>query len=135
MRNDDIINYKIKIEHLIKQTNNIKGGVIMTKKEIERIIKGEGSKSSKMKELYNGGLEIKEIANLLGVRYNFVYNVISNECRVNDIELRTNKNRGGKKEEIIRLFKEGKSNSEISKELKTNYQYVYKVVKEVMSTM
>ena len=70
----------------------------MTKNAIEKILKAEGSKSSKMKELYNGGLEIKEIATLLNVRYNFVYNVISNECRVNDIELRTNKSRGGKKE-------------------------------------
>ena len=105
----------------------------MTKKEIEKILKAEGSKSSKMKELYNGGMEIKEIAEVLGVRYNFVYNVISNECRVNDIELRTNKNRGGKKDMIIALYKEGKSNAEISKELKTNYQYVYKVVKEAMA--
>ena len=105
----------------------------MTKNAIEKILKAEGSKSSKMKELYNGGLEIKEIATLLNVRYNFVYNVISNECRVNDIELRTNKSRGGKKEAIIALFKEGKSNAEISKELKTNYQYVYKVVKAAMT--
>ena len=105
----------------------------MTKNAIEKILKAEGSKSSKMKELYNGGMEIKEIAEVLGVKYNFVYNVISNECRINGIELRTNKNRGGKKEAIIALYKEGKSNAEISKELKTNYQYVYKVVKEAMS--
>lgn len=105
----------------------------MTKKELEKVLNGEGSKSSKMKTLYNEGFEIKEISNMLGVRYNFVYNVISNECRVNDMELRTNKSKGGKKEEILRLFHEGKSNSEISKELKTNYQYVYKVVKEAMS--
>ena len=63
----------------------------MTKNAIEKILKAEGSKSSKMKELYNGGMEIKEIAEVLGVRYNFVYNVISNECRVNDIELRIKK--------------------------------------------
>lgn len=105
----------------------------MTKKELEKVLNGEGSKSSKMKTLYNEGFEIKEISNMLGVRYNFVYNVISNECRVNDMELRTNKSKGGKKEEILRLFHEGKTNSEISKELKTNYQYVYKVVKEAMS--
>ena len=105
----------------------------MTKKELEKVLNGEGSKSSKMKTLYNEGFEIKEISNMLGVRYNFVYNVISNECRVNDMELRTNKSKGGKKEEILRLFHEGKSNAEISKELKTNYQYVYKVVKEAMS--
>ena len=105
----------------------------MTNKQIEKIINGEGSKSSKMKELYNGGLEIKEIATLLNVRYNFVYNVVSNACRVEGVELRTTK-RAGKKEAIIELLQQGKSNTEISKELQTNYNYVYKVAKEFYAT-
>lgn len=105
------------------------------KKEIESVLKSEESKSSKMKKLYNLGLEIKEIAELLNVRYNFVYNVISNECRMNDLELRTNKNKGGKKEQIIELVKAGKTNVEISKELKCNYQYVYKIAKETLASM
>lgn len=106
----------------------------MTKKEINTILGSEVSKSKKMIELYNGGLEIKEIATLMEVRYNFVYNVISNMCRMNDVELRTNKENGNsKKALIIAMFNEGKSNTEIAKELKTNYNYVYKITKEAMA--
>ena len=35
------------------------------------IINGEGSKSNKMKELFGLGMQVKEIAELMGVRYNF----------------------------------------------------------------
>lgn len=108
----------------------------MTKKEINSILTSEASKSKKMVALYNGGLEIKEIANLMEVRYNFVYNVISNMCRMNEVELRTNKENGNsKKALIIEMFKEGKSNTEIAKELKTNYNYVYKITKEAIANM
>ena len=107
----------------------------MTKKEITKILGSDVSKSKKMIELYNGGVEIKEIATLMEVRYNFVYNVISNMCRMNDVELRTNKdNENSKKSLIIKLFNEGKSNTEIAKELKTNYNYVYKITKEVLQS-
>lgn len=106
----------------------------MTKKEITTIMAGAESKSKKMVALYNGGLEIKEIATLMEVRYNFVYNVISNMCRMNDVELRTNKDNGNsKKAMIVQLMNEGKSNTEIAKELKTNYNYVYKITKEAMA--
>lgn len=106
----------------------------MTKKTIETILTGADSKSKKMVALYNGGLEIKEIATLMSVRYNFVYNVVSNMCRMNDVELRTNKDSGNsKKALIITMFNEGKSNTEIAKELKTNYNYVYKITKEAMA--
>ena len=108
----------------------------MTNKEITTIINNAVSKSKAMIELYNGGLEIKEIATAMDVRYNFVYNVISNHCRMNDIELRTNKgNENSKKVMIEKLFKEGKTNVEISKELKTNYNYVYKITKQLIQEM
>ena len=106
----------------------------MTNKEITKVLEGKESKSKKMIALYNGGMEIKEIATLMEVRYNFVYNVISNMCRMNDVELRTNKGNGNsKKALIIEMMKEGKSNTEIAKELKTNYNYVYKITKEAMA--
>ena len=105
----------------------------MTKKEINAILGSDLSKSKKMVELYNLGMEIKEIATLMEVRYNFVYNVVSNMCRMNDVELRTNKETGNsKKALIIAMYQEGKSNTEIAKELKTNYNYVYKITKEAM---
>jgi len=106
----------------------------MTNKEITTIIKNAASKSKAMVELYNGGLEIKQISQVMGVRYNFVYNVVSNYCRMNEVELRTNKtSTSSKKVMIEQLFKEGKTNVEIAKELKTNYNYVYKITKELMA--
>ena len=102
----------------------------MKNNEIQKIINNATSKSKAMVELYNSGLEIKQIANIMQVRYNFVYNVISNYCRINDIELRTNKNNENSKKVMIeKLFKAGKSNTEIAKELRTNYNYVYKITK------
>jgi len=94
------------------------------------------SKSKKMIALYSANLGIKEIASLLNVRYNFVYNVISNEVRMNDsLTLRTRNNETDtKKAKIVELFNAGKSNTEISAMLKTNYQYVFKVTKELLNT-
>ena len=108
----------------------------MKQTEIKKILSGDTSKSKKMVELYNGGLEIKQIAELMNVRYNFVYNVVSNYCRMNEIELRTNKdNSNSKKVQIEKLFREGKSNTEIAAELKTNYNYVYKITKSLTAEM
>lgn len=108
----------------------------MTNKEITTIIKNAASKSKAMVELYNQGLEIKEISNIMGVRYNFVYNVVSNYCRMNEVELRTNKTTSTSKKVMIeQLFKEGKTNVEIAKELKTNYNYVYKITKQLIQEM
>ena len=105
----------------------------MTNKEIQKIINDASSKSKAMIALYNSGLEIKQIANIMQVRYNFVYNVISNHCRINNIELRTNKNNtNSKKAQIEELFKAGKSNVEIASILKTNYNYVYKITKNLL---
>ena len=105
----------------------------MKNNEIQKIINNSSSKSKAMIALYNSGLEIKQIADIMQVRYNFVYNVISNHCRINDIELRTNKNStNSKKAQIEELFKAGRSNTEIAKELKTNYNYVYKVTKNLL---
>ena len=106
----------------------------MTKKAIEKIINEATSKSKAMVELYNAGCEIKEIAEAMQVRYNFVYNVVSNYCRMNEVELRTNKENGdSKKAMITKLFNEGKSNTEIASELKTNYNYVYKITKGLLA--
>lgn len=63
------------------------------------------------------------------VRYNFVYNVVSNYCRMNDIEMRVVV-KENKKAKIIELMAAGKSNVEISSELKVCYNYVYNTIKE-----
>lgn len=103
--------------------------VKVTKAMINKVVGDESlSKSAKMKALFDLGMTVKDIAVTLDVRYNFVYNVISNHVNVNGIQVeRTVKT--GKKEQIIELFQAGKSNKEISIELKTNYNYVYNTIK------
>ena len=102
----------------------------MKNDKVMQIVNGEGSKSGKMLKLYNEGMGIGEIAKLMGVRYNFVYNVVSNDCRKSGTEVRVNKKLGTVKGSIIELVNAGKTNAEISKELAVNYNYVFKVRKE-----
>jgi transposase-like protein len=102
--------------------------------KVNKILNGEGSKSKKMLDLYNEGLQVGEIAKLMGVRYNFVYNVVSNDCRKNGNEVRVTRKQGTVKTSIIERIDEGKTNTEISKELGVNYNYVFKVRKEYEAT-
>ena len=87
------------------------------------------SKSGKMKELFRLGLEVKEIATMMGVRYNFVYNVVSNMVIVEGVEVETSK-KESKKDLVWGLLDEGKTVKEIAIELKTAYNYIYKLKKE-----
>lgn len=97
---------------------------------IKKIVGNEElSKSKKMIELYKLGVEIKEVAVIMEVRYNFVYNVVSNYCNMNNETIATTK-KEGKKEKIIAMYLEGKSNKEISIELKANSNYVFNTLKE-----
>lgn len=103
--------------------------------EAQAIVSNEGlSKSQKMKDLFQLGYEVKEIASLLNVRYNFVYNVISNQVITEGLEVESVK-RESKKDVVIDLFKQGKSNKEIAITLKTNYNYIYKIVKEYKDSL
>ncbi len=108
-----------------KETN-----VRISEKAIKEVLKAEISKSKKMLQLFEGGLEVKEISELMGVRYNFAYNVISNYINMNDIEVVYEKKQN-KKDIIVQLLAEGKSVKDISKELKLNMNYIYKVAKEI----
>lgn len=99
-------------------------------KEIQNILAADTSKSKKMIALYDLGLEIKDIATLMETRYNFVYNVVSNYTNTHGLTIRTKKAGDGKKDVIVTLHKAGKTNKEIAAELKTNYNYVYKVISD-----
>lgn len=98
-------------------------------KKLEAFLKAEVSKSAKIKGLFDMGFETKEIAELLGIRYNFAYNVIQNYAFTTGIEFETTR-KNTKKDEVCRLFDEGKNNTEVAKELKMNYNYVWKLRKE-----
>ncbi len=44
----------------------------MEKAKIKKIVEQDISKSQRMIQLYNEGMEVKDIANVMGTRYNFV---------------------------------------------------------------
>ena len=91
----------------------------------------EISKGAGIRELFAGGMEVKEIATATGIRYNHVYNVVKNEVLVNDLEVEKTgrNNENSKKNQIVRMLEEGKTINEISKELKCMYNYVWQVAK------
>ena len=102
--------------------------------EVVEVLKGkienkEISKSEGIKSLFKLGMEVKEISNSLGIIYNMCYNVISNYCVVNKIEVVKVK-KESKKDKVIEMLEEGKSNMEICRELLMNYNYVLKIKKE-----
>lgn len=98
-------------------------------KKVQKVVASEGSKSSKVKELFDMGLEVKDIAALLDIRYNFAYNVISNYINLNDIQVVSERAKGGKKDDVVQLVAQGLKPKEIAKQLKTNINYVYKILK------
>jgi RIO-like serine/threonine protein kinase len=100
-------------------------------KVIKKVINDETlNKSTKMKELFKNGLDVKEISEIMNVRYNFVYNVISNEIlkgNINEEDIIKVKNES-KKDIILKLHRDGKSKIEICKELKICYNMVWSVL-------
>lgn len=99
-------------------------------KKVQGIVSDENmSKSAKMKSLFDLGIPVKEISDIMGTRYNFVYNVVSNYVNMNGIEIEYSK-KVSKKDLIVELFNQGKSNKEISIELKVNYNYVFNTLKD-----
>ena len=110
---------------LIKNAKSVKS----LSKSIETIKAAEISKSAKMKQLFELGLSVKEIAGHMECRYQFAYNVISNWVNTAGIEI-TVEERTSKKDIIVDLYNQGRTNKEISVELKVNYNYVFKVLKD-----
>ena len=102
-------------------------------KMVAKVVADEAlSKSAKVKALFDGGMEVKEIAAAVGIRYNFAYNVISNYIITNEIEVESER-KASKKDAVWALLDQGKTAKEIAVELKTNYNYVYKLRKEWMA--
>jgi hypothetical protein len=100
------------------------------KAKMEKVATDESlSKSAKMKAMFDMGAEIKDIATLLQVRYNFVYNVISNYVIVNGLAT-TQEKKESKKDVVWKMLDEGKTVKEIAVELKSNMQYIHKLKKE-----
>lgn len=98
---------------------------------VGKMKKGEMSKGACIRELFAGGMEVKEIAEATGIRYNHVYNVVKNEVLVHDLEVESSdrSNENSKKNQIIRLLDEGKSITQVATELKCLYNYVWQIAK------
>lgn len=109
--------------------------VIITKDQVEaavtKMLAGKTSKGACIRTLFAGGLEVKEISSLTGLHYNHVYNVVKNEVLVHGLEVETSSrsNENSKKNQILRMLEQGKTVTEISKELKCMYNYVWQVAK------
>lgn len=107
----------------------------LTTEQVQAIVLSEGSKSSRIKQLFEGGLEVGEIAKEMGIIYNFAYNVISNYIIVEDIQDVEMGRRGGKKSSerknmVMQMLDDGMSVREIAGELKMNMNQIYKIRKE-----
>ena len=107
-------------------------------KRVDKIVKeiadGKMSKGAGIRECFAGGMEVKDIAAKLGIRYNHVYNVVKNEVLVHGLSDQViASERGGensKKAQITAMLQEGKSITEISAELKCMYNYVWSVARD-----
>jgi len=104
------------------------------KAEVKKIVELDESKSKKIKALFELGVEVKEIAKVLNIRYNFAYNVISNYILAEGVEI-VKEVKANKKDAVRKLYREDKKAKEIASELKTNLNYVYKLIKEIKEEM
>ena len=108
---------------------------VITKAQVEAAVaamqEGKTSKGACIRTLFAGGLEVKEISTITGIRYNHVYNVVKNEVLVHGLEVETSSrsNENSKKNQILVMLEQGKTVTEISKELKCMYNYVWQVAK------
>lgn len=105
-------------------------GTKMSNEEVVALVENEKvSKSGKIRMFFDAGFTINQIKELVGVRYNFVYNVVQNHVIMNGIEVEKTV-RQSKRGEIIKLLESGMSLIEVSRETKGNYNYVWKIAKE-----
>lgn len=105
-------------------------------KRVQEIIKEiedkKVSKGAGIREMFAGGLAVKEISEITGIRYNHVYNVVKNEVLVkglaDEIE-KSSRGENSRKEQILTMLQEGKTLTEISQELKCLYNYAWQIAK------
>ena len=87
------------------------------------------SKSTQIRSLYNEGLTVAQIAKELNCNYSFVYGVVKKECDKTGNPM-THSSKGGKSTMIRNMWDKGMTIGEISKELNSNYSYVWTVVEK-----
>lgn len=99
--------------------------------EIHKLTTGESSKGACIRALFAGGMSVREIADVTTIGYNHVYNVCRTEITKNGLEhdITTARDTATKKSQIAALLSEGKTVSEVSKELNCLYNQVWQVAK------
>lgn len=100
--------------------------------EIKKAVAGkEMTKGAAIREMFVGGMETKDIATALGIRYNHAYNVIKNEVLIHGLEVETESRNGSnsKKAQIIASLEAGMSMKDVAAEQKCMYNYVWQVAK------
>ena len=102
-----------------------------TQETLTELQAGKISKGACIRVLFAGGLSVKEISDITTIRYNHVYNVCKNEVLKNNLEadISTAREGGTKKDQILALLEEGKTVTEVSKELGCLYNQVWQVAK------
>lgn len=102
----------------------------LSKEEIKALVENtQVSKSAKVRQLFDSGMDIKSISQLLQIRYNFAYNVLQNHVIQNGIAVEKSV-RVSKRDDIVKLLKTGMSLADVSRKTKTNYNYIWKINKE-----
>jgi len=91
------------------------------------------NKSQQMRDLFveNPEKDISEIADDVGVRYAFAYQVIRRFVdKREDMEMPTKRNNGepSKKDKMIQMYEDGASIADCAKAVDTNYSYAWKTI-------
>lgn len=87
------------------------------------------SKSSTIRDMYHEGCTVAQIAKELNCNYSFVYGVVKKESDKTGTPM-IKSAKGGKSTLIRSMWDTGKTIGEISKELNSNYSYVWTVVEK-----
>ena len=108
-------------------------GTVMGAEEQAMIVAAEGmNKSDKIKALFEGGLDVKDISELLQIRYNHAYNVIQNYVIVNDIEVeKSARSVNAKRLEVIQILENGGKLIDAARATKSSYNYVWKISQDM----
>lgn len=109
----------------------------VSKKRVSEVVAGIQAKTMQksvgIRELFAGGMSIKDISDVTGIRYTHVYNVVRNEVLVHGlqvVDVGHGKKGSVQKEQIIELLEQGKTITEVGAELKVIYNRVWQVAKE-----
>lgn len=100
---------------------------------VKQIGTKEVTKSGAIREMFAGGMAVKDISKTSGIPYTHVYNIVRNEVLVHGLEV-VDKGRGHngttQKRQILALLEQGKTLTEVSTELQCLYNRVWQVAKE-----